>query len=429
MDADARARALIERLARGDFAGVVAGFDPTMSAALPEGKLAEAWSAVSGAFGAFEAIEQIRSAREGDHDIVAATCRFERRPVLARIVFHAGSDRVAGLFFKPLAPPPDAGLPSYVDPSSFTETEVRVGPEPDALAGTLSIPNGQGPFPGVVLVHGSGPHDRDETVGANRPFRDLALGLASAGIAVLRYEKRTKANPLSLARYGASLTVKEETIDDAVLAIRTLQSAPRVDPSRVFVLGHSLGGNVAPRIAQAAPDVRGLVLLAANARPLEDLVLEQTSYLLPLQAPPGVASAQIEAIRAQVARVKSAQLTPETPASELPLGIPAPYWIDLSAHSPTEIAARLGKPILVLQGGRDYQVTTEDLDLWRAALAGVPDTSCVLLPDLNHLFLAGAGKSRPEEYEVPGHVAPEVIQVIATFLSGVGEAPGAARPG
>lgn len=422
-DIEAKARALIERLARGDLAAVVAGFDPTMSALLPEAKLAEVWSAVSAQVGPFEAIERITTKRQADHVVAVAAARFQRHPLAVRVAFHTGSGAVAGLFFEPAAPPPDPGLPPYAVPSAFTEVDVRVGEGPDSLEGTLSIPAGEGPFPAVVLVHGSGPHDRDETVGANRPFRDLAYGLSSAGVAVLRYEKRTRARPLSLAKLGQALTVKEETVDDAVLAVRTLLSTARIDPARVFVLGHSLGGHVAPRVGLSAPEVAGLVVMAGNVRPLEDLILEQSAYLLPLQLPPDAAAAQLEALRPGVALVKSPRLTPETPASELPLGIPPAYWIDLNRYSPTEAARALGKPVLVLQGGRDYQVTAEDLDLWKAGLAGLPGASFVLFPDLNHLFVTGTGKSRPEEYQVPGHVAPEVIAAIVSFIQAVGPRP------
>lgn len=421
MDIEARARDLVGRLVEGRFAEVVAAFDPTMSAALPAPRLAEVWSSLPAQVGPFEAIEQVAVTGRGEHAIAVVTCRFQCAPLAVRIAFHAASGEVAGLFFQPAAAPPDAAPPPYADPSAFTEAEVRVGEGEESLGGTLSVPVGEGPFPAVVLVHGSGPHDRDETIAANRPFRDLAYGLSSAGIAVLRYDKRTKALPGTLARFGQSLTVKEETIDDAVLAVRRLLSADRIDPARIFVLGHSLGGQVAPRIGRAAPEIAGLVVMAGNVRPLEDLVLEQFEYLLPLQAPPDVAAARLEALRVKVALVKSGRLGPDTPPSDLPLNIPAPYWIDLARESPPDVARALGKPILILQGGRDYQVTTEDFDLWKAALAGVPGASFVLFPDLNHLFMKGAGKSRPEEYAVPGHVAPGVVSAIATFVRGAGE--------
>src|SRR5262249_23144105 len=141
-----------------------------------------------------------------------------------------------------------------------------------------------GPFPAVVLVHGSGPNDRDETILGNKPFRDLAGGLASQGIAVLRYEKRTRAHAAKLA--VKTPTLDEEVTDDAVAAGKLLRRTKDVDPKRVFVLGHSLGATMAPRIGERDPDIAGLIVLAGATRPLEDLILEQVSYAFSLRGEP-----------------------------------------------------------------------------------------------------------------------------------------------
>ncbi|CAN5818315.1 hypothetical protein BH24ACI5_BH24ACI5_24340 [soil metagenome] len=132
------------------------------------------------------------------------------------------------------------------------ESEVTVGTGQWALPATLTMPVGPGPVPAVVLVHGSGPGDRDATVGQIKQFKDLALGLASRVIAVLRYDKRTRVHA-NLMRELPGLTVKDETIDDAIAAVQVLRSTPGVDPNRIVVLGHSLGGMLVPRIAAAGP--------------------------------------------------------------------------------------------------------------------------------------------------------------------------------
>src|SRR5690606_33004513 len=140
--------------------------------------------------------------------------------------------------------------PSYADPARFSEREATVGSGTWALPGTLTLPKKEGKFPAVILVHGSGPNDRDETLGPNKPFRDLAHGLATRGIAVLRYDKRTLVHPKALAsEVGAALTLREETIDDALAAAALLRTIPEVDASKIFVVGHSLGGTAIPRIA------------------------------------------------------------------------------------------------------------------------------------------------------------------------------------
>src|SRR5215471_14652653 len=150
------------------------------------------------------------------------------------------------------------------------------------LPGTLSVPKGEGPFAAVVLVHGSGPNDRDETIGPNKPFRDLAWGLASQGIVVLRYDKRTKVYPEKMRELVSTLTVKEEVIDDALNAVSLLRGIPGVNPQRIVVLGHSLGGYLLPRIGAADRGIAGLIMLAGMCRPFEDAILDQFSYIYSL---------------------------------------------------------------------------------------------------------------------------------------------------
>ena len=148
-------------------------------------------------------------------------------------------------------------LPPYVDSEAFTEREVTVGRGEWSLPGTLSVPLQGDLHPAVVLVHGSGPNDRDETIGANKPFKDLALGLASKGVAVLRYEKRTLEHGSKMASLMEVLTPEEEVIEDALAAVSLLKETEGIDPDRIYVLGHSLGGTLAPRIAQGDPHIAG----------------------------------------------------------------------------------------------------------------------------------------------------------------------------
>jgi hypothetical protein len=316
----------------------------------------------------------------------------------------------------PVTRPAEPELPS----PRFSERAVVVGFEPWALPGTLTMPSRTPLVPGVVLVHGSGPNDRDETIGPNKPFRDLAHGLASRGIAVLRYDKRTFAHPARMVDVmtgDGGLTVKEETIEDVLEAVAFLRDQPGVDPRRIFVVGHSLGATLAPRIADQTDKLSGLVLMAGAARPLEDLILEQTRYLLSLHGTGSEQEAnELKQLEEQVARVKSPDLTPAVPRTQLPLGIPASYWLDLRQYNPAATAARIGLPMLILQGERDYQVTMTDFNGWQAALEGKADITCQSYPDLNHLFMPGTGPSTPAEYLTAGHVAEGVIEDIAAFV-------------
>lgn len=312
------------------------------------------------------------------------------------------------------ATPPVWTTPPYADPDRFTELDITVGAGRHAVPGTLSVPRDRTAVPGVVLLSGGGPFDRDETSGANKPLKDLAWGLASRGIAVLRFDKATFTH--SEVAAAPDLTMTREYVPDAVDAVDRLARQPEVDPERIFLLGHSMGGKVAPLIAAAHPAVSGLVILAGDTQPMHHAAVRVVSYLasaVPDQVPPSL----VETFSRQAALVDSDELTPATPASELPFGLPAPYWLELRDFDPVAVAATLDRPMLILQGGRDYQVTVaDDLTRWRSGLAERPDVDIRVYDADNHLFFPGAGPSTPAEYEPPQHVDPAVVTDIADWL-------------
>lgn len=405
----------VQLLAQGSFSQGFGRFDAAMKNALPEPKLKEVWDGLEKQVGRFQRQLRSRTFRQAGYDIVLVTCQFERAVLDTKVVFNS-QRMVSGLFFVPAPTEPETSqIPAYADTNRFQELELNVGSGGTALEGTLSLPKPPtNPLRAVVLVHGSGPQDRNETVGSIQPFRDLAWGLASRGIAVLRYEKRTKAHPeqLSVAR----ITLKEETIDDAVSAVELLRQRPGIDRKNVYVLGHSLGGMAAPRIAQADTNIAGLIILAGSTRPLEDLVVEQTRYLLSLKGVPTAdETRKADEIEAEMAKVK--RLTTNSPAGTMILGAPAGYWLDLRHYDAVATAKGLALPMMICQGGRDYQVTTADLDGWKKGLGQSSSVTFKEYPTLNHLFVSGKGKSTPSEYEQPGHVDSTVVEDIATWIS------------
>jgi hypothetical protein len=408
----------VDLLVKQDFAGATARFDPTMKTALPEQRLRETWQTLQKQAGPFQQQVRTRAEKQKGYDIVLVTCQFERLALDAKVVFDA-KQQIAGLFFVPTqAPAGPYTPPPYVTTNAFREQDFAVGRGEWSLPGTLTLPSGMTrPCPALVLVHGSGPNDRDETVLANKPFRDLAWGLASKGVAVLRYEKRTKQYAAKLATTGiGKFTVKEETIDDALVAVAQLRTTEGIDSKRIFVLGHSLGGVVAPRIGQADSKLAGLIILAGSTRPLEDLMVEQTRYLLLLDGSMSEdGKAKLDELLVEVAKVK--KLTAADASSpKLVLRAPPSYWLDLREHDPLAAVKTLKQPLLVLQGGRDYQVTTADFEGWKKALGSQPTVTFKLYPELNHLFVTGEGKSTPAEYERPGHVAEVVVADIAEWI-------------
>jgi len=412
------AQNFIRQMVEGDFAGASRLFDSNLVQAFPEAKVKETWLQLIGQVGPFQKIMAYQALDQQENHIVTVSCQFEKAPIDFRLVFNQ-SGQMSGLNYQLAPSTTPYNPPGYIHTAAFHEVEVTVGSGEWALPGTLSLPGGAGPFPAVVLVHGSGPQDRDEAIGPNKTFRDLAWGLASQGIAVLRYEKRTKAHsgqftPERIAR----ITSQEEVIDDALFAVQLLRQTPGIDPGRIYVLGHSLGATLAPRIGQQDPSIAGLIVMAGLTRPLEDTILDQYTYLYSLSGSmTDEQKAELEQLKVKVARAKDPNLSDQVPAEDLPLGIHPAYWLDLRGYQPAEVAKSLAMRILVLQGGRDYQVTADgDYPAWQNALGGKRNATLKLYPKLFHLFIEGEGPSTPQEYFVEGHVSDEVIQDIAGWI-------------
>jgi dipeptidyl aminopeptidase/acylaminoacyl peptidase len=290
---------------------------------------------------------------------------------------------------------------------------VTIGADPWKLGGTLNIPTGKGPFPAVILVHGPGPNDRDESIRANKVFADIAVGLSSRGIAVLRYDKRTLVYGRQMSE--SEFTLREETIDDALAAAAWLRMQPELAPARVFVLGHSLGGYAAPRIANEDGKLAGVIFLAANARPIEELVLDQTEYMAAAGAlPPEEAKRRLDSLKVETEKLRALQPGASNPP--VVLGLPSAWLLDVKNYDPAAQASRLSIPLLFLQGERDFQVGMKDFDRWKAALS--ENVTFRSYPDLNHLFISGKGKSVPSEYLVPSNVSSTVIGDIADWIAG-----------
>jgi len=252
----------------------------------------------------------------------------------------------------------------------------------------------------AVLVHGSGPNDRDESVGANKIFKDIAEGLATAGVAVLRYDKRTYTYGDQLTN---DLTLDDEVITDAVAAVHVLQARP--DIARVIVVGHSLGGMLAPEIAARAGHVAAVAMLAPPARPPLVILRDQLRYL----GAPRELRGQVEAA---LAVVELAALG-DDPSLQV-LGMPLSYWRDWEAHDGVAAARALEVPLLVLQGERDYQVTREDFGIWKRTLGH--RAAYALLSGDNHGFFRGRGRPSPHDYAEEAHVDPRVVDRLVELV-------------
>ncbi|MGB9810569.1 MAG: DUF3887 domain-containing protein [Dictyoglomus turgidum] len=388
-------------------------FDPSVKSMISVEKLEELWKSLEKQVGDFRSILGYRTEGSGVYRIVFVTCEFNLMDVDIRLVF--ANKKIVGMFFQPAPPRKSYTPPSYVDVNSFVEKDIKIGKE-FSLPGKLVIPKGKGPFPVVILVHGSGPNDMDETIGPNKPFRDIAWGLGTLGIATLRYDKRTKIYPEKFSEYKDGFTVWEEVIEDVLFVIEFLKTQEEIDSNKIFILGHSLGGMLAPRIATYTKDVTGLIIMAGPTRSLEDLILAQTEYLFGIDGTiDEKEKAQLEIIKGEIQKIKDPDVSKKYPLSFMILGAPVKYWADLKSYDPVLTLSSLEIPALILQGERDYQVTLKDFEGW-SKLSPFERITLKTYPKLNHLFMEGEEKSIPQEYYVESHIPEYVIKDIANWI-------------
>ncbi|KAL4879450.1 Alpha/Beta hydrolase protein [Aspergillus karnatakaensis] len=304
-------------------------------------------------------------------------------------------------------------------PDEMREIKRRFGKGLFTVGGTITLPAESSKCPCVILISGSGPLSRDSDVGALKPFKDLALGLAQQGIATCRLDKVTYTYRLwyMLNRCGARRMTLLDEYAQVFDAIRYISRHPDVDSNRVYVLGHSLGGLVAAHAAATETLVAGCILMAAPHEAIYRCAIRQYQYLASIEDDEELTRdilSDAEGLEAKAALADSPDLSPSTPAEKLPFGIGPGYWLECRKLRVQETVKRLQKPVLVLQGSRDYQIDMVEYEKLRASLGG-SDAEFRVFEGLNHCFVMGEGTPSPADYHKPGSVSVEAIEEIARW--------------
>lgn len=410
--------AFMKALENGNYAAATTHFNAKMKAAASAQILAQFWQSLptKNNLGSYEHAGSARLIHYGSAVIVDTPLQFTHGRKILRVACDA-SGNIEGFFIRPA--PPEMSKPGKTapSPSSANEQPLAVSSPYGPLPGTLTLPAGKGPFPAVLLVAGSGPENQDETLGPNKPFRDIALGLAAGGIASLRYDKRTYSYPRQVAD-NPNVTVDDVTTDDALTALRELARQKSIDTQRLFVLGHSLGAMMAPRIGQRDPHLDGLILMAAPTSFSLETVVGQLRRIARVEK---WSAAQLKQQLAPIVKARKAlaEANPAHPPSGLFFHAPASFWLSLRSYHPIATAKRLSEPLLILQGGSDYQVTPKnDFARWRAAFAHNPRVKLIEFTGLDHLFIPVSPRQSPSPAEElkPGHVDARVIHAIVAWI-------------
>jgi uncharacterized protein len=324
-------------------------------------------------------------------------------------------------------------------PYPYAEDEVKFPNEKAqvTLAATLTEPRGSGPFPAAVLIAGSGPHDRNETIAGHKPFLVLADYLTRKGIAVLRYDKRG----VGKSTGSEADATTEDFASDAEAAISYLKTRKEIDAKRIGLIGHSEGAEIAPMIAAKSSDVAWIVLLAAPAMTGEKILLRQSemiaraggmseefldrSLAFDRKAYETVKEEKDRAARESKleALVKDSGLAGALPPAALEAQIHAmssPWFRYFLDYDPVPALRKVKCPVLALNGEKDLQVSAEDnLPVLRKALedAGNKDVTIKEFPGLNHLF-QHCDTGSPSEYgAIEVTISPEVLETIGNWIS------------
>jgi len=291
------------------------------------------------------------------------------------------------------------------------------------LKGMLVLPDKiEKPVPAVVFVHGSGSSNMDEKVMKLTPFKDLAEGLAAHGIASIRYDKRSFAHGMKMIRdKNTVITVKEETIEDAVMAAEMLRKDKRIDSENIFIIGHSMGAMLAPRIDAEGGNFKGLILMAGTLRTLEEVMKEQMAEQLTSMNKllKFIAGKQMNKM---IAAFNGMYEKNDEEAKKIKMGggTTLYYFKEMGEHRAADYLNQTEKPLLIMQGEKDFQVKAKiDFTGYQKLLKGRKNVTFKLYEGLDHAFVSYITENIAEakkEYGVERHIGEDVIDDIANWI-------------
>ncbi|HIY10416.1 MAG TPA: alpha/beta fold hydrolase [Candidatus Anaerofilum excrementigallinarum] len=408
---------VFSQLQQGEYQQVADQFNTTMASSLDAAQLQTAWEQTIQPLGEYAGFVSSEITQSSAGTTVILEESYEKQGLELRVTFDK-EQKISGLWMTYT----DAASTVQTPPEGVVEEEISFAADKKfPISGVLALPeNPEGKIPVVVLVQGSGQSDRDETIYANKPFRDIAWGLAQQGIATLRYDKRFYTYSEEGQKMASDITVQQEITDDALAALALVQQDERFDAS--FLLGHSQGGMLMPAIALENGQLTGGISLAGSLRPLWEISYDQN--LAAAEAARDTVTEeeynqiqnQMKQVEQQVEQLRQLD-TLDLADDDLLLGLPVKYWRSLQQMDAMEAVEQLDIPLLILQGDADFQVYPDkDYTLWQQTLQSRDNAEFHLYSGLNHLFMPTQGKQDVSEYAVQSQVDSQVITDIAAFV-------------
>lgn len=402
-------RQLVENLRAERYEEVYGSFSTDLRRKISADEINMMWSGFIESHDSLVGINEITRSTKDTLILTETQVDFVQKSYILQLSINkAGA--ICGIFFRNMNIPHTP--PDYVNTLAFYELKIPVPVQGISSEGVFSVPKKEGKHPLVIIAGGSGPTDKDATSGPNKMYKDLAWALAAEGIAVYRFDKRTK-NPANIdVKKVDQFTMHDEYVDDLVHIIETFSKNEHIDAKRIFIMGHSQGGFMLPYFAKTCKGIAGYIGLAANYHSLLELMPYQFEYLSD-----STTRETYEAL-AEKCRYMSRHLKDESYDKDSCMpGLSMTYIKHMEANKPEVLIGKLkNKPVLLIQGERDYQVPPAELELWKAQLKNNRKFEWKVYPKLNHHLMEGEGKPSPAEYSKPANVPEYVPDAIATWI-------------
>ena len=409
-----RAKAILTKIMNADTDSIYDTMSAEMKQGIQRQQLKSMWAILTMQVGEYKSDSEWNCTEQDGLTIVTARLSFRTMDLEYTVSFDPAGN-MAGLFFTP-APPKETEEKTAEAPD-YTERRITLVSGEFKLDAILTLPDSiKNPNPPcAILVHGSGPSDKDETIMMRKPFKDLAEGLASHGIATLRYDKRTYAYRKEMNRYEDKATLDFETTDDALAAFRLLNEGNTpIDKDRIFVIGHSLGAMMTPRIMEKESGIRGGIMMSANATRLDSVMLYQINYLDSIQPSMNYDKEKTIKELELIAKIGTPQFDKDT---KYIINTPTCYWESVISYNQINTARKIDKPLFIMGCDKDYQVPPSELRKWENALHGKPNISFKEYKGLSHLYMPAGNTPSPADYFGEGHMTEDVIEDIAAFIN------------
>ncbi len=391
-------------------------FDEKIKSLVSLDQLKQTYTQLESAFGKFKNVVSIGNSKTDNLKISEIVLKFEKSLLNARIVIDSNYN-VAGMFFIPTYERQTNNLISYIDTSRFVENEIEFGNKDFLIKGSLCIPNYIKSLNAVIMLSGSGPNNRDSEIGPNSPFKDIAHGLASKGIITFRFDKRTKIYGKKIFQNNLDLTLNEEYYEDTDYAIEFLQNYCKINKIKIknlIILGHSQGGTVIPYIlnnSKFKEDINASIFMATPARNLEVIVKEQYNYIFTLDNTLDSAEQkQLDNLDIQISNLKNNK------EENLPLGLSKQYFNSLEKNNFNGNLAKSKIPLLIMSCGKDYQVTSVELNIIENILKDNQNVNYKFYDNLNHIFIKVEGVPSPSHYNKVSNVDSQVIEDLVKWV-------------